>query len=290
MNIILSINGGLGKCVASTAVCRAIKNNYPDCNLYVISGYPDVYSGLDSVTMAFLHGQEQYFYTKYIENNEVKIFANEPYLETEHILGKEHLIETWCKMNGIVYRGEQPEISINEREMLFYNNKYPIEKDIMVIQTNGGGQTELRYSWARDIPTLIVQQIIEHFSQQYYIYHIRRDDQIAYNNTIHVQDSYKGIASIIRRSKKRLFIDSFCQHTAMALGMKSTVLWIVNNPKVFGYSIHDNILANEETKKPDLRNSLFNKYNIGGSLSEFPYKSETDIFNVDRIIGSIINQ
>jgi hypothetical protein len=67
-------------------------------------------------------------------------------------------------------------------------------------------------------------------------------------------------------------------------------LWIANSPKVFGYELHDNILANQENKTPDLRHSLFTKYNIGGALIEFPYQNEKDIFNIDSIIASLINQ
>lgn len=290
MNIILSINGGMGKSVMATAVCRAIKNNYPNCKLYVITGYPDVFSNLSSVHMAFGHNQEHYFYTKYVENQEVKIFANEPYLVTEHILNQEHLIETWCKMNGINYNGEMPEIDINERENLFYTNKYPSEKEIMIIQTNGGGQTDIKYSWSRDMPYSIAQSIVNEFSSRYNIFHVRREDQLSFENTTPIHESYKGVASLIRRSKKRLFIDSFCQHTAMALGMKSTVLWITNSPKVFGYSLHDNIIANKETKQGDLRHAVFTKYNIGGALIEFPYNHEREIFNVDSIVESLINQ
>lgn len=290
MNIIFSINGGMGKSVMATAVCRAIKNNYPNCKLYVLTSFPDVFSNLSSVDMAFGHNQEHYFYTKYVENQEVKIFANEPYLVTEHILSKEHLIETWCKMNGISYNGEMPEIDINERETLFYKNKYPSDKDIMVIQTNGGGQTDIKYSWSRDMPYSIVQSIINEFASRYNIFHVRREDQLPFDNTIPIHDSYKAIASLIRRSKKRLFIDSFCQHTAMALGMKSTVLWITNSPKVFGYSLHDNIIANKETRKADLRHAVFTRYYIGGSLIEFPYNHEGEIFNIDSIVQSIINQ
>jgi len=290
MNIILSINGGMGKSVMATAICRAIRNNYPTCKLYVITGYPDVFSNISSVDMTFAHGQEHYFYSKYVEGKEVKIFANEPYMVTEHILGQEHLIETWCKMNGVAYNGEMPEIDINEREFLYYNNKYTSNKEIMVIQTNGGGQCDVKYSWARDIPYSIGQSIINEFASRYTIYHIRKEEQLSFENTIPVHETYKGIATLIARSKKRLFIDSFCQHTAMALGLKSTVLWIANSPKVFGYELHDNILANQENKTPDLRHSLFTKYNIGGALIEFPYQNEKDIFNIDSIIASLINQ
>jgi hypothetical protein len=291
MNIIFSINGGMGKSIMATAVCRAIRNQYPDCKLYVITGFTEVFSNISSVDMAFNHGHEHFFYSKYIENQEFKVFANEPYLVTEHIQAKEHLIETWCNMNGIKYNGELPEVTINEREEQFYLNKYHSDKPIMVIQTNGGAPNqEVKYSWARDIPSCVVMSVIKEFSSTYNIYHIRREDQIPYPNTIQIQDTYKGIAWLINRSRKRLLMDSFCQHLSCGLGKKSTVLWVANKPNVFGYEINDNIVCNEETKKPDLRHAFFGKYNIVGALHEFPYNSEAEIFDIDSVIASINNQ
>jgi hypothetical protein len=289
MNIIFSIQGGMGKSIMATAVCKAIKKQYPDSKLIVVTGYQDVFLNLDYVDMCYHHGQEFYFYEKYIQDRpDTLIFANEPYIQTEHILRKEHTIETWCKMNGIIYNGESPEVSINEREFTFYSAKYVSEKPIMVIQTNGGApQQEFKYSWARDIPNVVVTAIIQQFAHKYNIYHIRRQDQFNFEKTIPVEENYKGIATLIARSQKRLFMDSFCQHLAGALNLKSTVLWIANSPDQFGYNIHDNILANPETKKPDLRHAFLSKYNITGTLHEFPYHTESEIFNIDKIIRSI---
>jgi len=288
MNIIFQINGGMGKSIFATAVCKAIKNKYPESKLIVLTGYPDVFLNLSYVDMAFNHSQESYFYEKYILNQDIKVFANEPYLTTEHILQKEHIIESWCRLIDVPYNGEEPEVSMTERELKYYTVKYNSEKPIMVIQSNGGApQQEVKYSWARDIPQFVIKSIIQEFHNQYNIYHIRRDDQISYENTIPIQDSYKGIATLIYNSQKRLFMDSFCQHLASALKKKSTVLWIGNSPKVFGYNLHDNILANPETVKPDLRNAFYTKYNIGGALHEFPYRTETEIFNIDKVLQSL---
>lgn len=287
MNIILSISGGMGKSIFATAVCQAIKKKYPDSKLIVVTGYPDVFLNLPYVDMSFNHGQETYFFEKYVQNQEVIVFANEPYLVTEHIQCKEHIIESWCRLCDVPYNGEMPEVLINEREIVYYTNKYPSDKPIMVIQTNGGGQQEHRYSWARDIPSFVVNAIIEQYLHRYNIYHIRRDDQINYDHTIPVQDNYKAIAVLIARSQKRLFMDSFCQHLAAALQKKSSVLWIGNSPKIFGYNLHDNILANPETKKPDLRNAFLTKYNIGGAFHEFPYETDRQIFNIDNVFASI---
>ena len=100
-NLIFSVNGGIGKSITATAVCKAIKKKYPSDKLIVLSGYPEVFSNSKDVDMAFGFGQEAYFYSKYIENQDVIIMANEPYNVTEHILCQEHLIETWCKMYDI---------------------------------------------------------------------------------------------------------------------------------------------------------------------------------------------
>jgi uncharacterized phage-like protein YoqJ len=44
MNIIFTIQGGLGKSVVGTAVCKAIKKKYPSCKLIVLTGYPEVFT------------------------------------------------------------------------------------------------------------------------------------------------------------------------------------------------------------------------------------------------------
>lgn len=288
MNIIFSIQGGLGKSVLGTAVCKAIRKKYPNEKLIVLTGYPEVFMSNKEVDMAFGLGQEAYFYNKYIDGQEIKIFANDPYLVTEHILNQEHLIETWCKMYGLDYNNETPSVELNEREKMFYFNKYQTDKPIFILQTHGGAQQqESRYSWARDIPRNVIQSVIEEFKNSYQIFHIKREDQFGFEHTTALTDTFKGVACMINRSQKRLLMDSFGQHTAAALNKHSSVLWIANKPNVFGYQIHDNICANPETAKPDLRFSVFSKYNITGALQEFPYNSEMDIFDVDRVIQSI---
>ena len=288
MNIIFSIQGGLGKSVMGTAVCKAIRKKYPTDKLIVLTGYPEVFTNNKEVDMAFGLGQEAYFYTKYIDGQEVKFFANDPYQITEHILCKEHLIETWCKMYGLEYDGELPSVELNEREKMFYLNKYQSDKPIFVLQTHGGApQQETKYSWARDIPMNVINGVIEEFKKDYKIFHIKREEQFTFEHTTPLIDSFKGVACVINTSSKRLLMDSFGQHTAAALNKNSSVLWIANRPSVFGYQIHDNICANPETSKPDLRFSVFSKYNIVGALQEFPYNSEMDIFNVDKVIQSI---
>jgi hypothetical protein len=91
--IIFQIDGGIGKCIASTAVIKAIKKKYPNDNLIVISGYPEVYLNNPHVYKSFQFGNINYFYTDYIENKEVSLFLHNPYLEVDYVQEKKHLIQ-----------------------------------------------------------------------------------------------------------------------------------------------------------------------------------------------------
>lgn len=290
MNIVFQINGGIGKCVMATAVCQAIKKQYPGSKLIVVSGYADVFLNNPFVDRAFNFGNFSYFYGEYLENQEFKIMAHDPYLETRHVMQNEHLIETWCKLFGVEYNGEQPKVHLTGREIDFFQSKFVSDRPIFLMQTNGGVPNDSNYSWARDIPRSIVLDIVNEFKNDYNIVHIRREDQPSYENTFSVTDSFRALVVLISMSSKRLFMDSFAQHVAAGLELPSTVLWIANKPEVFGYKINDNILPNPFTATPELRNAYLGKFDISGDLVEFPYNSEAEIFNIEQILESLKRQ
>ena len=287
MNIIFQINGGIGKCIAASAVFEGLKKKYPEKKLIVVSGYPDVFINNPNVDRCFAFGQMSYFYNEYIEDKDALIYAHDPYQESNHIYCREHLIETWYKMLGLQYDNEMPKIYLTHSEINFYASKYASQKPILLMQTNGGGGGDIKYSWARDLPSAAIIPIINHFKNTYNIVHIKREDQTGYQDTIPLQDNFRSMCVLISLSSKRLLIDSFAQHAAAALNKPSSVCWIVNKPNVFGYDMHNNILSEKFTKKPELRTAYFNKFNIGGEPSEFPYENENEIFNVEKIIKSI---
>jgi hypothetical protein len=292
MNIIFQINGGIGKCILATSMLESFKAQYPDSQLIIVSGYPEVFLNNPFVYRSFAFGQVQYFYQDYVENKEFKVFAHDPYLETAHLTQSEHLSKTWSELYKIpVPLNNTPQLFLTERERIFFSQKFQSDKPIMLLQTNGGAANqELKYSWARDIPMNVVQSVIEEFKNQYTIVHMRREDQISYDDTVAVTDNFRSLLVLIELSEKRLMMDSFGQHAAAGLNKPATVLWIVNSPTVFGYNIHDNIIHNPFTKSSELRNSYLQKFDIIGNLLEFPYNSEVEIFNVDQVISSLKNQ
>lgn len=289
-NIIFQIDGGIGKCIAATAVCKAIKSQYPNDNLIVISGYPDVFLNNPYVTKSLQFGNISYFHSDYIKDKEVKAMLHNPYKEATYFQRKKHLIETWCDMNEVKYNGEMPEIYLTQREVDFYQKKYQSDKPIFIMQTNGGASADIKYSFARDLPTCVVAPIVEKFSKEYNIVHVRRDDQIGYQGTSQLSAPFRDILACTLLSKKRLFIDSFLQHACKALDMPSVVCWITNSPKNLGYATHTNIMANPFTRTPELRSSYTEEFNISGDPIEFPYNNEEEIFDIEKIISALENQ
>jgi len=287
-NIIFNIEGGIGKSIMATAVCEAIKKQYPKDRLIVVTAYPEVFLCNPNVDRCFNYNQLSYFYKEFIEDNNFKAFLHNPYLETNFLQRKENLIDTWCSMFGIKYENEQPKIYLTQREKDFYSRQFNSDKPIFVLQTNGGaGNQEIKYSWSRDIPVSVAQQVVNEFSKEFNVVHIRRQDQIELQNTTPVHADFRALFGLINISQKRLFMDSFGQHTAKALGLDSVVCWIGNTPVQFGYENNINIVAKKETKKPELKNSFLSKYNIVGDLTEFPYNNETEIFDVEEIIQAL---
>ncbi len=289
MNIIFQIDGGIGKSIAATAVCKAIKTQYPDDKLLVITGYPEVFTCNPYVEKVFNFSNLNYFYQDYVQGQNVRTFLHNPYQDTRFINLYGHLIEVWCHMFGVKYNGEMPELYINDTERAQYARNFGSAKPIMLIQTNGGAANQPnKYSWSRDMPQATAQAVVNAFAPHYNVVHIRRQDQPVLQNTSPVHADFRAIATLISMSHKRLFIDSFCQHAAAALGMPSVVCWIGNTPTQFGYDLHTNIIAAPPTIKPDLRQSVFSKYNISGAPTEFPYRSEQEIFNADQIIAAVV--
>ena len=215
---------------------------------------------------------------------------HDPYHETNHILKREHLTETWCKMFNIKYDGYKPELYLNPRELEIAKDKIkPDGRPIMLLNTHGGSDKQYsKKSWYRDIPIDIAQKLVNHFSKTYRILHIRLPEQPALQGVEMLSLPLRELYGVFPLSTKRLFIDSSCMHVAASLGLQSTVLWIGNKPEVFGYPENINILPNA-----NIINN-FNKYtflteNISGFVQSFPYDT-VNLFDINQIIEAVNKQ
>lgn len=282
MNIIFQINGGLGKSVMATAVCKSIKVKYPDSKLIVITGYPDVFLNNPNVDRCLRLSELKYFYNDYIKDQDFLVFNQEPYQTTSYIKKEKGLIEIWCELLDVPYVRDRGEIFLTKREVDFYLKKHQFNKPIMILQTSGAAG-EIMYNWTRDIPPSVVKSIVDKYSQTYEILHIKNESQIKYPGTTPFTDNIRAVMVMITQSKKRVLMDSCCQHIAAALELPSDVLWVATEPEVFGYQMHNNILSQPETKFVSLPNAYLTKYDFVAEPSQFPYNNESEIFDAEVI-------
>lgn len=287
-NVIFQIDGGLGKSIMATAVLKAIRKQYKKANIIVVTAYPDVFISNPNVNKVLGFDQLSGIYSQYVMGKDSKVFVSDPYHTSDYITERGHLIKIWCETYGIEYNGEMPELFLLKAEKEYFEPFYKLDKPILAIQPNGGAINQpLKYSWTRDIPAPIVEQVIEHFKNDYAILHIKREDQLMYNNTLQALDTFRSIAVLLSLSKKRLLIDSSAMHIASALNLPSTVAWVGTNPNVFGYEIHKNILANEPTRETNFQHPHYQKHLLYQDISTIPYNDLNEVFDINKIINTL---
>jgi len=289
--VVLHTEGGHGKQVMATAVCRAIKKKYPDRKLIVVTAWDGPFFYNPDVWRFYTFGQMQYFFDDYI-NNDTIILRQEVYFSEDHILQRKHLVDSWCDMYGIESDGHQPKIYLNPREIEIARDKIkPDGRPIMLLQTHGGSPTAQysKKSWFRDIPIEIAQKLVNYFSKSYRILHIRTPEQPALQGTELLNLPFRELYAVFPLSTKRLFIDSFAQHVAAGLDLQSTVVWIGNKPEVFGYDNNINIQPNANYVRELNKFSYLDQFDISGQVQQFPYDT-INMVDINKIIEAVNNQ
>jgi hypothetical protein len=290
--IIFNPEGGLGKIIASTAVVRNIKVQYPEHKIIVITPWPEVYLNNPNVYRVFRSGNTPYFYKDYIKDRNSIVFKGEPYFNTGHLYNNQHLIESWCETHSLEYDGNNtPELFFTDIELMKTRSSIIRDKPILIMQTNGGMYTSNKdYCWTRDIPHAQAQLLVNELNSTYSVLHVTRPGckKLANTETVNELDK-RSLMLLLTVSQKRLLIDSCLQHAAAALSLPSTVLWVATKPQVFGYDMHTNIEPALPTIEQNTNyvDSLFFDYDFNGPECEYPFES-TNIFNLQDIYNSIV--
>lgn len=285
--VVFHVEGGIGKHVASTAVARAIKNNYPDRYLIVVCYYPDIFLGLDYVDRVYHGNLTPYFYQDFIQGKDTVVLKGEPYNTSAHIHKRKHIIESWCDLFRLNYDGEKPELMFNIAHESTTDSLINPKRPILLLQTSGGlfnSDNLSSYKWSRDLPQGLAQRIVNTFSGKYEIIQIRQKKGYSLQGVTHFDEQLTPMQlfHLLTRTSKRILIDSSLQHASASMGLKSHVFWISTSPEVFGYELHDNIVAKQKDYK--LPDSFLFDYSFDGIVHECPYTSEDEMFNYEEII------
>jgi len=288
--VIWHIQGGLGKNIAGTALTKSIKERYPDRKFILVCSWPEVYLNNPYIDRVYQLGQTPHFYEDYIENKDVIFFRHEPYFQTGHITRKNHIVESWCELMDIEYRGQMPVIYPNYIQKMT-KGLWIRNKPLLVIQSAGGpfDGPQQSYAWTRDMPIELAQAIIKKYEKDYHIIQVTRPEgyELKGVERVDYKVSNMELFALLVSSKKRILIDSCLQHASAALGLKSTVFWIGTDPINFGYKMHSNIKAKLPRKANQLIGSYIFDYQFDNNIHECPYMDVSEIFDIDNILKTI---
>jgi hypothetical protein len=288
--LVWHIQGGLGKNIAATALIKDLKDTYSDRELIMVVSYPEVFLNNPNVDRVYQLGQAPYFYQDYIQDKDVIIFRHEPYNQTGHITKTKHLIENWCDLLGIPYKNQTPKIFVNYVQQQAVSIwKRP--KPLLVIQTNGGpGETPTAsYSWTRDMPITLAQQLVHIFKDQYHIIQVTKPSGYVLEGVerFDQKTSNMELFALLVAAEKRILIDSCLQHAAAAFQLPSTVIWVGTSPTVFGYDLHSNIEAKLPKTASQLIGSYLFDYQFDNNAHECPYIDTANLFNIEHIVTKV---
>jgi hypothetical protein len=289
--VIYHIDGGCGKNIAATAVVKSIKAAYPEHKLIVVCAWPEVFIHNPNIHRVYKFGNIPYFYDDYIDGKDSIILRSEPYHSGDLLYKKKSLAEIWCDVFNIPSIDTKPEIFLTERELIFTQQKLQKDGPILLVQSSGGAEQQGHpYSWSRDLPPHFAQEVVDAVKDKFSkVLHVRRDSQPEIQSTFKITDNFRNLFCYIALSDKILAIDSFAQHAAAAFNKKATVGWISNSPVVFGYSLHDNIVATgAESFRHRIDSYLEEDDWTGGRFHECPYDNIANMFDKDQFVESLL--
>lgn len=289
MYSIFHIEGGIGKNILATAVVASLKKSDPKREIILVTAWPQVWFNNPDISQIFPMGQTANFYKNFVKDKDCKIFRQDPYHHEDYILNRRHLIDIWCDLIGAKNTVKTPKLYFSplELETIMGKMRNGLTKPIFLIHTNGGGGNGRPYSWYRDLPMQNATEVVEYFKNDYHIYQIGYENQVLIPGANKLTLDTREILAAPLFSRKRLFIDSFSHHAAVALGQKAVVCWIGNKPEVLGYDFHDNVFPSVEPIYDTLHSSYLHDGDIGGNPVQFPY-DRLKIFDSQEIINKII--
>lgn len=289
---IFHCEGGIGKNILATAVISSLKSTDPERNIIVVTAWPSVFFNNPNVYQIYPIGQVSNFYKNFVKDKDTKIFRIDPYHTEDYILNKRHLIDIWCDLVGTKNDGIGPKLFFSPLELQNIRGKIlnGVTKPIFLLHSNGGGggPQSRPYSWYRDIPVQNALDVVEYFKNDYHIYQLGYEGQPKIEGTSNLKLETREILASPLFSRKRLLIDSFTQHAAVAFGQKSVVCWVGNKPEVLGYDFHTNVKPNVDPVFDTLHSSYLDDGDIGGNPIQFPY-DRMKIFDSNEIINNLIN-
>jgi hypothetical protein len=251
--VVFICEGGIGKNIAATAVVRNIKKKYPDQELIVVAGYPDVFMHNPNVSKVYAFGNPLYFYDDQILNKDTLVIKTEPYLHYDYLQKTRHLTDVWCEQVGVEMDSIKPELFLTKHELSVANEFINGEKRESVIFHITGGKVPdkddegsrsdaIRQMYRRNLPMSIAQKVADGLKDKYRIIQVKGPTQPGIKDGHYITTQLRALFALAAAGKRFVLIDSFMMHATAAFDKRAVVCWGGTNPKVLGYETHVNLI------------------------------------------------
>jgi hypothetical protein len=290
--IIFECLGGTEKDLVATAVVANLAKTYPERKIVVVSLFPEIWLHNPNVYRVYKGGATPYFHDDYIEGRDTLIFRNDPFNDTAFTKQfssdkKDHIIKIWSEMVGARYQQKTPELFLTQRELEVAMRLTFRNKPLFFIETGLTGGNPLS-AWARNLPIELCAEIARRMTEKgFHVFQLSDDKSPSIPNVEKINLSLRLSLATIASSSARLFSHSILQSASVALKKPSAVVWIVNNPDMYGYEYNDNIRIGMNSEQKKFFDSFSEFYNILPKPEELP-TLRPEMFDVDKIMNAIL--
>ena len=245
--IIFESIGEASKDILATAVVAALHRTYPEMPIVVTSLHPEIWLHNPDIYRVYRPDTAGYFYDDYIALGTAKIFRLDPYHTDAFLTKGAHILEAWCDLIGIPYKGEQPRLFLTAREQEVAQKMLAGDKPIFLIQIHGEGN-DMPYPlpWSRNAEVAVADEVVAAMLKDgYRVLQIAPPGAPLLTGVTQLTLDNRLLIAALPYTTKRLFIDSFPQHAAAALNLPSVVLWNTLDETRHGHALHKNIRPKE---------------------------------------------
>ena len=304
--IVIVVEGGVGKVIASTGVIKALAERFPDKRIVTISGYPDIYEYSSHIYRNFNFNNTINFYDDYyVERQDTYMIRYEPYVDYDYIVGKKHITQVWANAIGLEDKIYKPYMRFLDTEILaakdYVKKNVTGKKKFALIQWVGGmipqDQSELSFADAqvkmqrRSMRKDTIQHVVNKLtSRDYVIGTVQHINHPKIEGTIGIFFPIRAVILLLQHADLFIGIASFLQHASALEGMEKSgyVYWGGNDPRNLGWEHNVNVSRTCDCKTPfcNRPNSHLHDRSVNG-MWNCPYNDECMNFPVDKILKDV---
>ncbi len=298
--VLLVTSGGIGRNIFATAVIRNLKKAYPDIDIFVMCGCPDIFQNNPNVKRVYGFDKSQHLFEDYVfENKESIILDVEPYRHPDYLSGNKHVVECWCELLGIDCDSTKPDLFYVKNELAISQDfMTKFTKPLVLFQHTGGkapdGITPQHRVSAKDamyrrgLTDSVIQEITDKLiADGYIVGSIQHPNQFQPKGSELIHFPIRAVIGLIPYAEGIIATDSFLQHAAVAFNKPAVVCWAGTSPEKLGYEIHKNlrrsVCTTPECHRP---NSYAFDIQSNGMMWNCPYSEVCCDYTADEIINA----